>query len=45
MTLGPHAARVHERLRALVLPRRAVCVPAAGGEPNLWTVAMQFAYP
>ena len=26
--LGPHAARVHERLRALVLPGRAVRVPA-----------------
>ena len=33
-TLGRRAARVHERLRALVLPRRAVRVPGAAGQPR-----------
>ena len=32
--LGPVAARVHERLRALVLPGGAVRVPAAAGQPG-----------
>ena len=32
--LGFRAARVHERLRALVLPRGAVRVPPAAGEPG-----------
>ena len=31
--LGCGAARVHERLRALVLPGRAVRVPGAAGQP------------
>ena len=31
---GPRAARVHERLRALVLPRRAVRVSSVAGEPG-----------